>query len=349
MAAVLLAIAPAAIARGQGQTDAGAASPAAAPAQASVATPPTPEATPASPPASSTATQAAGGGGSIRGTVKSGGVPLPGVAVTATNLATNKKYATTTDVSGTFAMSVPANGTYSVNAELSAFHGGTKDVVINGQGAESGKAEQVVDFEMQLASRVVQQPQPQRPNGAGPSRQFGGQRQNPTVARAGAGAQGRGAQTLNLTSQGDDLADASQGGADFGAEPSLASVGGGDAMSTADSVAVSGQLGQTSGLANFSEDDIRGRIQDAMAQAQRNGGAPGDVQNAVIGALGGMAGPGGFNGFGGPGGGGPRWWAGRRRTRRWWWWTRRRRRRHFVGSIRRNRTERSRIRGPMGC
>jgi hypothetical protein len=237
--------------------------------------------------------------------VKSGGVPLPGVAVTATNSKTNKKYATTTDVNGAFAMSVPANGTYSVQAELSAFQGGTKDVVINAQGAESGKAEQVVDFEMQLASRVVQQPQPQRPNGAGPSRQFGGQRQNPTVARAGAGTQGRGAQTLSLTSQGDDLADAGQGGADFGAEPSLASLGGGDNVSSADSVAVIGQLGQTSGLANFSEDDIRGRIQDAQAQAQRNGGAPSDVQSAIIGALGGMAGPGGFNGFGGPGGGGP--------------------------------------------
>ena len=57
--------------------------------------------------------------------------------MTATNLATNKKYATTTDVTGAFAMAVPANGPYAVKAELAAFHGGTKDVSINGQGAEA--------------------------------------------------------------------------------------------------------------------------------------------------------------------------------------------------------------------
>src|ERR1035441_511239 len=37
-------------------------------------------------------------GGTIRGTVKASGVPLPGVAVTATNPLTGKKYATTTDI-----------------------------------------------------------------------------------------------------------------------------------------------------------------------------------------------------------------------------------------------------------
>jgi hypothetical protein len=61
-------------------------------------------------------------------------------------------------------------------------------------------------------------------------------------------------------------------------------------------------MGQTNGLASYSEDDIRQRIQDAVAQAQRQGGAAGDMANVVVGMLGGMMGGGGF---GGPGGGGP--------------------------------------------
>ena len=85
--------------------------------------------------------------------------------------------------------------------------------------------------------------------------------------------------------------------------PTLVGLGGGDATAT-DSVTVSGQMGQTNGLANFSEDDIRQRVQDAIANAQRQGGAVGDMANAVAGMLGGMmgGGPGGFGG--GPGGGG---------------------------------------------
>jgi hypothetical protein len=77
---------------------------------------------------------------------------------------------------------------------------------------------------------------------------------------------------------------------------------GGDAAGT-DSVTVNGAMGQTNGLAGYSEDDIRQRIQDAVAQAQKQGGAAGDMANVVVGMLGGMMAGGG--GFGGPGGGGP--------------------------------------------
>src|SRR5947209_8703076 len=41
-------------------------------------------------------------GGTIKGTVKAGTTPLPGVAVTATNSLTGKKYATTTDIDGVY-------------------------------------------------------------------------------------------------------------------------------------------------------------------------------------------------------------------------------------------------------
>ena len=53
-----------------------------------------------------------------------------------------------------------------------------------------------------------------------------------------------------------------------------------------------GAMGQTNGLAGYSEDDIRQRIQDAVAQAQRQGGAAGDMANVVVGMLGGMMGGG---------------------------------------------------------
>src|ERR1035438_10606883 len=77
----------------------------AAPAAAAPAAPAT--AAPAAPVAPATAAPAApeeAQGGTIRGTVKASGVPLPGVAVTATTTLTGKKYATTTDIDGIYEM-----------------------------------------------------------------------------------------------------------------------------------------------------------------------------------------------------------------------------------------------------
>lgn len=228
-------------------------------------------------------------GGVIRGTVKAGTVPLPGVGVTATNTLTGKKYATTTDVTGAFAMAIPRNGRYVIKAELAAFASVTQEALINASGENGGKPEQVADFGLQLASRVEQQ------------------QQNATTAAASglASALGRGVQSLSVTGGATDLADASTGGGNAGAQlPSLAGLGGGEAAAT-DSVAVSGAMGQTNGLANFNEDEIWQRVEDAVAQAQRNGGAQADMANAVVGMLGVMMGPGGFGGGpGGPGGGG---------------------------------------------
>src|SRR5579871_2259477 len=239
-------------------------------------------------PAQSTATTPAGG--TIKGMVKAGNIPLPGVGITATNTLTGKKYATTTDITGAFAMAIPRNGRYVVKAELAAFASDTKEVLINAAGQNGGKPEQVVEFGLQLASRVAQQQQ-QQASAAG------------TAAGNLASALGRGTQSLNVTGDAGEATDASAGSGNAGAQmPTLVGLGGGDTTAT-DSVAVSGQMGQTNGLANFSEDDIRQRVQDAIANAQRQGGAVGDMANAVAGMLGGMmGGPGGFGG--GPGGGG---------------------------------------------
>lgn len=230
-------------------------------------------------------------GGTIKGTVKAGAVPLPGVAITATNTLTGKKYATTTDVTGSFAMAIPRNGRYVIKAELAAFAADAKEVLINAASENGGKPEQIADFTMQLASRMQQQQEQQ-------------QRQQNAAVSTMAGAIGRGMQSLSVTGGASDLADASAGGGNAGAQmPTLAGIGGDSA--SADSVAVSGQMGQTNGLANLSEDEIRQRVEDAMARARQQGGANADVANAVAGMLGGIMGSGGGGGrggFGGPGG-----------------------------------------------
>jgi hypothetical protein len=227
-------------------------------------------------------------GGTISGTVKAGAVPLPGVGVTATNTLTGKKYATTTDVNGSFAMAIPRNGRYVVRAELAAFAPETKEVLINAAGENGGKPTQVAEFGLQLASRVQQAEQ--------------------QAAATNAGA-ARGLQALSVTGDGADITAANANPATDNAGagtqlPSLAGVSGESAAT--DSVTVNGTMGQTNGLAGFSEDDIRQRIQDAVAQAQRQGGAAGDMANVVVGMLGGMMAGGGFGGpvGGGPGGGG---------------------------------------------
>ena len=242
-------------------------------------------------------------GGTITGTVKAGAVPLPGVAVTATNTLTGKKYATTTDVNGSFAMAIPRNGRYVVKAELAAFATETKEVLINAAGENGGKPAQVAEFGLQLASRVQRRRE---------------------AADCGDKCReiARGLQALNVT--GDGL------GADrckcrWRATPERSCLRwrewAGSRRET-DSVTVNGAMGQTNGLAGYNEDDIRQRVQDAIAQAQRQGGAAGDMANAVVGMLGGMMGGGGSADPGvegleevAAGEGSRRWWRRRRISR----------------------------------
>ncbi len=267
---------------------------------ATTSAPSTPSATPAATSGDSTPTPPAGAGqalptgagtlpaagGVIRGRVMASTVPLPGVSVTAANSLTGKRYTTTTDVTGAFAMKIPANGRYVLRTELAAFAGQTAEVLVNAAGENGGKSEQTVNLGMELASHVAAAQQATQ--AASISRALGG---------------GGGLQALSLAASGSgSAADASAGGAVQGAQlPSLAGVGGAD--NSADSVAIAGQAGQTNGLANLSEDEIRDRVQDALRQARQNGGAPGDLAGAVMGVLGGFMGPGGGGGFGGGRGG----------------------------------------------
>jgi len=256
------------------------------------ATPPTD----AAPVATATPAPAEVQGGTITGTVasmtaadnsgkKPAGTPLPGVTITATNTLTGKKYTAATDVAGNFRMTIPRNGRYVLRAEFAAFAPATAEVLLNASQHE-GKAE----FALELASRAAA-----RAAASGSA----------DTALAGISAQtlGRGLQALRASAGGDaNTSDASSGaGAETTALPTMASLGGADS-SGSDSVAISGQGGQINGLAGFNEDDLRNRIQSAIADAQRNGGAQADVANSIVSLIGGMA-TGGPGGFGGPGGG----------------------------------------------
>ncbi|HEY5329258.1 MAG TPA: TonB-dependent receptor [Acidobacteriaceae bacterium] len=231
-------------------------------------------------------------GGMIHGTVvadtagKPGGIPLPGVSVTATNSLSGKKYATTTDVTGEYAMAIPRNGRYVVKVELAAFAAQTVEVLLNKDSTNGGKPDQKADFGMELASRVA----------------AAEARQTTTAASAA-----RGVQSLDLNLGGDaDTENASLGGA--ANDTSLPSLGGvADTAGAAnDAYAVTGASGQTNGLAGFNEDEIRSRVEDAVAQARANGQLPsgaGDPSAAIVSMLGGLM---GGRGPGGPGGRGDR-------------------------------------------
>src|SRR6266702_4760785 len=97
--------------------------------------PPTPSATP-----SQQAAATASPFGEITGSIKSGAVPLPGVTVTAANTLTGKKYVTSTDLDGSFKLTVTGKGRYVVKAEFSAFSPITQEIVINEQN-RTGKAD----------------------------------------------------------------------------------------------------------------------------------------------------------------------------------------------------------------
>ena len=259
-------------------------------AQDSSATPPAATA-PAQAQVTATATQAAQGG-TIKGTViagtlgKPGGVPLPGVAITAKNTLTGKQYTTTSDVDGVYTMAIPKNGRYVVRAELAGFAAETHEVVLNG--STDTAALKPTDFGMELASRAA-------------AVAAATQARQATVAAN----QARGPQTLTLglgNADNEDVSNATAGGA-AEANTSLPSLGGlGDSTDATESVAVNGQSGTMNGLANLSQDQIQQRMDDAVNQARSNGALQqgGDPTNIMVGALGQMMG----GGFGGPGGGG---------------------------------------------
>jgi hypothetical protein len=239
-------------------------------------------------------------GGTIHGVVvagaagKPGGIPLPGVAITATNTLTGKKYSTSTDIDGQFAMKIPRNGRYVVRVELAGFAAATQEVILTGaevQAAAQGItiAEKPTNFGMELASRAA----------AAEAKQS---------AATSSATLARGTQNLSL-SAGGETTDVTAGGGNSGTTmPTLSGVAD-SAEASNDSVTVSGQSGQMNGLASFSQEEIQQRIDSRVAEGRASGelGAGADPSDAIAGLLGGMmagGGPGGGGGRGGGGGGG---------------------------------------------
>src|ERR1700674_4062840 len=83
-----------------------------------------PSGTPSAPPVAAQAAPAVQSPGApygeITGRVKSGATPLAGVSVTAANSLTGKKFVTSSDVDGSFKLTITGKGRYVVRAEFSA-------------------------------------------------------------------------------------------------------------------------------------------------------------------------------------------------------------------------------------
>ncbi len=223
----------------------------------------------------------------------SGGVPLPGVAISASNSLTGKKTATSTTVDGSYSLAAPSNGRYVMRAELAGFAIATKEVVIN-----AANCHPRADLEMTLQSRVQSEEQRQQRHQA--------------QQQGGAAAGGRGFQNLTLSADPTGMASLEGNGngnsnaaTDMSGLPSQAL----NADTATESVAISSSnnAAQTNDMMFGGNDEqMRERIQEMRDRAARGEpvfmmGGPGG------GGFGGpnagfMAGPGGPGG--GPGGGG---------------------------------------------
>jgi trimeric autotransporter adhesin len=216
-------------------------------------------------------------GGKLHGVVKSGAVPLPGVAVTAQNTLTGKRYSTVTDVTGVWSMTIPQNGRYVVRTQFAGFAQGAGEALLN---AQSHDAE--VKLDLMLASRAAAQ---QAQEGA----------QGDQVAQAIRQMTANGPQALSLMNA---MTGAAQAGDATGtgtgaALPSIA----GNSDFAGESVAVTGQAGQVSPLAGVDMDRLRDSMETMRAQFGGDGGGGlfgGGGPMIMMGGPGG--GPGGFGG-----------------------------------------------------
>jgi hypothetical protein len=207
-------------------------------------------------------------GGKLHGQVKSGNISLPGVTVTAQDTLTGRRFSSTTDITGSWSMTIPQNGRYVVRTQFAAFAPGTQEAVLNAAGHD-----RTVNFELVLASRAAAQAQREEQGAQGSQ-----------AAQSIRQLAARGAQSLSLMSAlaADTETGTGVSGAEGAALPSIA----GNSDFSGDSVAINGQSGSVSPLAGL---DMN-RIRDAMETVRAQNGGPGG------GNFGGFGGPGGFGG-----------------------------------------------------
>lgn len=216
---------------------------------------------------------AAAGQFEISGAVRSGKILLPGVTITAANSLTGKKVTTSTDVDGTFKLALTSRGKYVVRAELAGFGVVTNEAVIN-----PTTPTQKIEMEMVLLSRV-----PKSEEGVAAQ-----------VAQALGAATGRGGQQLSLSANQEGAGAGNTGGES--PLPGMPSLGTSNDAAN-ESVAVSGQMGNTQDFGVRNMDDLRERIEEMRARGELpQGGGPGGGPGIFV------MGPGGFGGRGGRGG-----------------------------------------------
>ncbi|HEY1254609.1 MAG TPA: carboxypeptidase-like regulatory domain-containing protein, partial [Terracidiphilus sp.] len=209
-------------------------------------------------------------GGRLHGMVKSGAIPLPGVTVTAQNTLTGKRFSTTTDINGTWSLTIPQNGRYVLRTQFAGFAPEAHEALLN-----ASSHDQTVGFDLMLASRAATQQ---------------------ANAKAIRQLITNGAQNLNLTSTlaGETESQADPSGAAGAALPSIA----GNSDFSGDSVAISGQAGAVSPLAGLDMDRVRDAIESARAQGMIPDGA---MSGGNFGGFGGRGvyggGRGNFRGF----------------------------------------------------
>lgn len=222
----------------------------------------------------------------ISGKVTSGGAPLPGVTISAANSLTGKKFLSSSDLDGTFLLSVGGRGRYVVRAELAAFAPATQEVVINPENCHPR-----VELSLTLLSRMQ----------AAPTQEGSSGQQMATMMAA------RGFQNLGLNSDPTAFASEGQGettngfgttdSAQQGMPPAAFAQEG-----ATESVSLSGNQAQSNEFMFGGNDEaLRERIQEMRDRAQRGELGPGD--NVQIMGRGGRGPGGGFAGGGGPMGG----------------------------------------------
>lgn len=225
-------------------------------------------------------------GGRLHGVARSGKIPLPGVAVTAQNTLTGKRYSTVTDINGAWSMTIPLDGRYVIRTEFAAFAPASEEALLNATGRD-----RTVDLQLILASRAAVEEQQQARADAANG--------DPAGERAFQQMDGSGTESLTLmNSLGSDTETGAGTAGDAGAAlPSAA----GNSTFSDESVAVSGQSGQVSPMAGRDIAELRDRMQTMRDQ---NGGRDVTAGGLFGGPFGGGGGFGG--GFGGPMmGGGP--------------------------------------------
>src|SRR5579871_309126 len=84
----------------------------------------------------------------IHGIVKSGNMPIPGASVSLSRDDSSSKISVWTDVDGSYSVTVPSSGSWTVRVEMSAFAVASRTVLID---ASHGNAQ--ADFELTLLSR----------------------------------------------------------------------------------------------------------------------------------------------------------------------------------------------------